>query len=272
MEKMLRKISLDDIEIPNIPDIAVRVLALLEDEYCPLKRLEEFILEDQALTAYILRIANAPFYKSGKSINTLTDAIMTIGMHNIVALVSVISLISQAATEGQDTDLMRHAIAVSTASALLARHAKVVTEDEALIAGLLHDIGKLVLFANAPSHYKAAKEKVKKEKRPFAEIENELFGFDHCDIGCMVARKWRLPGLYEHTIRHHHDEEIKNFTDSQTIGYDDLLCSIVRLADKVVLDAGAGSGKSTEKNPQALLDLLKIGESVYIEIAKKIGG
>ncbi len=151
MEKMLRKISLDDIEIPNIPDIAVRVLALLEDEYCPLKRLEEFILEDQALTAYILRIANAPFYKSGKSINTLTDAIMTIGMHNIVALVSVISLISQAATEGQDTDLMRHAIAVSTASALLARHAKVVTEDEALIAGLLHDISHTA-FSHVVDH------------------------------------------------------------------------------------------------------------------------
>lgn len=271
MEKLLRKISLDDIEIPNIPDIAVKVLVLLEDEYCSLKKLEELILEDQALTAYILRIANAPYYKSGKSVNTLSDAIMAIGIHNMVALVSVISLISQVNRDGQDVDLARHAIAVSTASALIARHAKVVTEDEALIAGLLHDIGKIVLFANSSAHYWAVKKRVKEERRPFTDIEHELFGFDHCDIGCMVADNWKLPKLYEYVIRHHHDGEVKDFNTCRTVEYNELLCAVVRLADKVVLDAGFGAGKPTEKNPQGLLDLLKIGETVYIEIARKIG-
>ncbi len=270
MEELFRKITLDAVDIPGMPDVAIKVLALLEDELSSLRKMETLILDDQALTANILKIANAPFYQTGKSITTLSEAIMAIGMHNMVALVSVISLINQLSGKDLDPTLIHHAMAVSSASALLARHAKIVTEEEALVAGLLHDIGKTVLSANAPARYKALNEKIKRERRSSFEAEEELFGVNHCRIGSLVAHKWKLPEIYDYTIMNHHNEEIKHFTSSQTIEYKDLLCYIVRMADKVVLDAGVGVGKSTEKNPQALLDTLKVGESVYVEIIRKI--
>lgn len=266
----MHKITADDIEIPGMPDIAMNVLALLEDEFCPLKKLEEVILEDQALTVNILKIANAPFYKTGKSINTISEAIMAIGIHNMVAFVSVISLTNQLTGANFDRSLMQHAISVSLASALLAKKSKVITEEEALVAGLLHDIGKTVLLANAPARYSAVKEKIKKEKTPFIEAERNLLGFDHCEIGGRLAEKWKLPELYRYAIKKHHDEEVKNFESSNMIEYKDLLCYIVRIADKVVLDSGIGVGKSAEKKAGEMLDMLKINESVYIDIVKKI--
>ena len=270
MDSVLKKITLEEIEIPGIPGIAAQVLALLEDEYCSMGKLEKVILKDQALTAGILRIANAPFYSTGKSVKTLSEAIMAVGLRNLLALISIISLTHQLHGKQIDPDLMHHAMAVSAASAALARHAKVVAVEEALVGGLLHDIGKTIFLASAPAQYRALKEKVNKERRPFIEVENELLSFNHCHIGGMVAEKWRLPELYVHIIENHHNENAAELKAARKITYEDMLCYIIRLADKVILDAGAGIGRSTEKKAQELLDVFNIGESIYVEIVKEI--
>jgi putative nucleotidyltransferase with HDIG domain len=270
MGELFSKIMLDDIDIPGMPGIAAKVLAVLEDERASMRQLEAVIFEDQSLTSTILKIANAPIYKTGKSINTLAEALMVIGLQNLIALVSIVSLTNHLAAKHADKDLQKHFMAVSSASAMLAAHTKRIKKEEAMVAGLLHDIGKTVLSANANSHYKTIKERAKKEDRPFAEIEDEVLGFNHTHIGSALARKWKLPKVYEYVIKHHHDISVKRNADINSIEYETALCYLVRTADKIALDAGIGIGSAHEKNIDHLLDALKIDEEAYEETAKNI--
>lgn len=271
-DELFKKIMIDDIDVPGMPDIAVKVLSLLDDDYCSMRKLEKVIFEDQALTTTILKVANAPFYKSGKSINTLAEAIMSIGLHNLLALVSIVSLTNQISGKNFDKGLLDHTMAVSSASALLAQHTRGARKEEALVAGLLHDIGKTILSANAPDHYKSIKSRAAKEKRPFTELEDEVLGFNHCTIGSVLAKKWKFPKIYEFVIRNHHNEAVKNPARLQDIiTTEDALCYIVRLADKAVLDAGIGVETSSyEKKQVELMRALDITAETYKEVVKDI--
>ncbi|MBZ0156844.1 MAG: HDOD domain-containing protein [Alphaproteobacteria bacterium] len=269
--RLFQKIMLDDIEVPGMPDIAVKVLSLLEDEYCSMRKLEAVIFEDPSLTTAILKVANAPFYKTGKSINTLPEAIMAIGLHNLLALVSIISLTNQLSGKHFDTALMRHAMAVSSAAALLAQEGRGVKKEEALVAGLLHDIGKTILSCNAPEQYTVIRDRSVKEKRPFIEIEDEVLGFNHCTIGSVLAKKWKFPALYEHIIRTHHGESVKSPAGpEQVLSCEERLCYVVRIADTLTLAAGIGVGEPSEKRLGDLLRVLGIDAETYIGIKRKV--
>lgn len=263
---------IDDIDMPVMPDIAMKVFSMLDAGHFSLMEFENTILEDQNLTISILKIANAPIYKTGKSANTLSDAIMVIGLDNLLALVSIISLTKEMSGKYLDPELMRHSIAVSSASALLAQKIKGLKKEEALVAGLIHDIGKTVLSVNANEQYKTIKSRAKKEGRPFIEIEDDLLGFNHCNIGSILAKKWKFPKIYEYVIKNHHENKVKrrSITDG-TLSYEDLLCYAVRVADHVALDADVGVIKPFEMRLSDLMKVLDIDKTTYDEIKKELG-
>jgi len=262
---------IDDLDMPVMPDIAMKVFSMLDNGNFSLLEFEDTILEDQNLTISILKIANAPIYKTGKSANTLSDAIMIIGLDNLIALVSIISLTDELSGKYLDPELMRHSIAVSAASALIAQEIKGVKREEALVAGLIHDIGKTVLSVNAREQYKTIKNRAEKEGRPFIEIEDELLGFNHCNIGSVLAMKWKFPKIYEHVIKHHHDAEVKirSITDD-ALAYEDLLCYIVRVADHIALESGVGVEKPFEMGLSDLMKVLGLDKTTYDKIKNKL--
>ena len=271
MSNLFQKIMIDDIDMPAMPDIAMKVFPMLDNGNFSLAEFENTILQDQNLTVSILKIANAPVYKTGKSANTLSDAIMIIGLNNLLALVSIISLTNELSGKYLDPELMRHAIAVSSASALLAQKIKGLKREEALVAGLIHDIGKTVLSVNAHEQYKTIKSRAKKEGRPFIEIEDDLLGFNHCNIGSILAIKWKFPKIYEYVIKHHHDdrEERRSITNN-TLTYEDLLCYAVMVADYIAWDSGVGVEKPFEMRLSDLMKVLDIDKTTYDEIKKEL--
>ncbi len=269
MDNLFQKIMIDDIDMPVMPDIAMKVLSMLDDGNFSLTEFENTIMEDQNLTISILKIANAPIYKTGKSANTLSDAIMVIGLNNILALVSIIALTKEMSGKYLDPELMRHAVAVSSASALLAQKIKGLKREEALVAGLIHDIGKTVLSVNAHEQYKTIKSRAKKEGIPFIEVEDDLLGFNHCNIGSILAAKWKFPKIYEYVIKHHHEDTVKRrLKTNNTLAYEDLLCYAVRVANYIALDAGVGVEKPAETRLSDLMKVLDIDETTYDEVKK----
>ena len=269
MSKLFKKIMIDEIDMPVMPEIAMKVFSMLDDGNFSLTEFENTILEDQNLTVSILKIANAPSYKTGKSANTLSDAIMIIGLDNLLALVSIISLTNEISGKYLDPELMRHSIAVSSASALLAQKIKGLKREEALVAGLIHDIGKTVLSVNANEQYKAIKSRAKKEGRPFIEIEDELLGFNHCNIGSILAIKWKFPKIYEYVIKHHHEDKIEGRSiKKDTLTYEDLLCSVVRVANYIAHDSDVGVEKPFETWLSDLMKVLDIDKTTYDEVKR----
>ncbi len=272
MSNLFKKIMIDDIDMPVMPEIAMKVFSMLDAGKFSLREFENTILQDQNLTVSILKIANAPVYKTGKSANTLSDAIMIVGLDNLLALVSIISLTNELSGKYLDTELMRHSIAVSSASALLAQKIKGLKREEALVAGLIHDIGKTVLSVNANAQYKKIKSMAKKEGRPFIEIEDDLLGFNHCNIGSILAAKWRFPKIYEHVIKHHHEDKVKirSKTDDP-LTYEDLLCYTVMVADCIASDACVAVEKPFETSLSDLMKALDIDKTTYDGIKKELG-
>ncbi len=271
MSDLFQKIMIDDIDLPAMPEIAIKVFSMLDNGNFSLTEFENTVLEDQSLIVSILKIANAPIYKTGKSANTLSDAIMIIGLDNLLALVSIIALTNQLSGKYLDPELMRHSMAVSSASALLAQRIKGVKREEALVAGLIHDIGKTVLSVYAHEQYKAIKSRAKNEGRPFIEIEDELLGFNHCNIGSILAAKWKFPKIYEHVIKHHHEDKIEGRSlTKNTLAYEDLLCYTVRVADYIASDAGVSVEKPFDKRLTDLMKVLDIDKTTYDEIKKEL--
>lgn len=268
MDDIQKKISFDDLHIPGLPDTAAQIVAALQDSFCSVQKLEELICRDPALTAEVLKIVNAPLYASGKSVKTVAETIMFIGLGNLVSLVSIAALTNECMKSTIDKDIIRHLLAVSSAATQLAEQADAVKvrREVAVVAGLLHDVGKVVLYTSLPEEYARIRDEVGRSGRPFAGVEQEMLGFNHCTAGVLLARRWHFPIVYQHALEHHHDELISEDTLSEA----DALCYVIRAADKVVLDAGIGAGTSTERDLPKLLRVLDIGQPAYERISKNI--
>ena len=268
MSELFRKIMRDDIDIPGMPDLAVRVIAALEDEYCSISKLEQVIMTDLSITATILKIANAPLYQTGKAVTRVADAMVMIGMQNVIPFVCISALANQYSGASYDGIVTRHLLAVSQTASFLAGSVKTVPikREMAAIAGLFHDSGKLVLYANIPKEYSKIKSRAHKEKIAIIELEDELLGFNHCLIGGALAAKWKLPAIYRETIRKHHDEKVRK----SGIKEEDALCYLIRVSDKMMLDIDNSHFISGERHLPELLVALGIEEAEYKKLAKKI--
>jgi putative nucleotidyltransferase with HDIG domain len=268
MSELLRKIFLEEIEIPGMPNVAVRVIAALEDEYCSIEKLEEIILDDVSLSSTILRIANSPLYSSGKPIARVAEAMVMIGLQNIMPFICIAVIANQYSGSAKDHSLVRHLLLVSQAASSLAGHVKTVPiqPEVAAVAGLFHDVGKIILYASIPDEYSRIGTLAQKENIPLYELEDKLLGFNHCLIGAALATKWNLPVLYRESIRRHHEEEIRIIGINEV----DALCYLIRIADKIASDSSKEPVAPGERCLSELLAALGIEESAYRLVSKKV--
>ena len=132
--------------------------------------------------------------------------------------------------------LWEHSLGVSLAASLLAAETQMIEAEEALIGGLIHDMGKIILNNSLPESYCVIIERVYEEGLPFLEVEDEMLGFNHCNVGGLIARKWKLPKSLEAVIEYHHAESFPSFEDNNH----ETLCQLVRIADAMCLNLGIG--------------------------------
>lgn len=267
MDDIQKKISLEDVQIPGLPNTTAEIIAALEDDLCSVSRLEEVILKDPALTAEVLRIVNAPLYQSGRSVQSVADTIMFIGMGNLVTLVSIASLTHQCVSGSINKEIIRHLLAVSSTATLLAEQAKKIRirREVAVVAGLLHDIGIIVLMDRLPGEYAALQSRALSAGFPLVTAEQDALGFTHCSVGGLLADRWHFPPIYKFALEHHHDEEIP-----VEIREGEALCLLIRLADKLVLDAGIGNEIPSPTNEELLSEKLGINEQALEAIRKQV--
>lgn len=269
MDAMQKRLSLDDIQIPGLPDTTAQIIAALEDDFCSVQKLEEVILRDPSLTAEVLRIVNAPLYQTGKSVSSVADTIMFIGMGNLVTLVSIASLTHQCMSSSIEKEIVSHLLAVSSTATLLAEQADNVRirREIAVVAGLLHDIGIIVLMEKLPLEYGDIRKRAFAEQRPLTTVEQEMLGFTHCHVGAILAERWHFPAVYKFALEHHHDETIP-----ETLNDREALCLLIRLADKLVSEAGIGDETPSETDVNMICNKLGIDLKSLEPIKKQIAG
>lgn len=230
-------------DLPPLPQVATRVMELIQHSRTTVKDLEKIIAKDQALTAKVLRISNSAFYGVRGEISTLSRAIVVLGFNALrsVVLTGASEVLHQSAKSGfKDKILWEHSLAVALAARTIAQECHFDGHEEAYVGGLLHDVGKVVLDANLSEDYHRVLERVYNERTSFLDAENEIFEFDHTDVGALVVERWNLASGLTEAVRLHH----------QPMGaeIDPTLCAIISLANSVCVKLGLGPERDPELN------------------------
>lgn len=244
-------------DLPVLPHMAVRVLHLTDDEDWRLGELEEAILSDHTLAARFLRLANSPYYGVRHEITTLGRALNLLGVKKIRSVAfaaSVEGLHDDRRTSFKGKVLWEHALAVAFVSQHLAERCETCAPDEAFMAGLLHDIGRPVMDRHGRGEYRRVVELFDSRVTPsLRAAEQQVFDFDHTEVGWLVAQAWHLPPLIAHAIRFHHAPD--------EAPSDQAAAAIVNLANALCVKHGVGY----EKEPDLELDQLSSVELLGLD-------
>lgn len=185
-----------------------QVIELVDNPNTTAAQLADFISRDQALTIKILKLANSAFYGFPQKIGTINLAIVVLGFESVKDLglsASVVELFQgdQFDPEFEIGKFWEHSLAVAAGCKILAKGTNINISGEIFVAGLLHDIGKLVLLRFLGEELKMAVEHARTKKIEFYKSELELLGFSHADVGGWLAEQWNLPFHQSNAIYYH---------------------------------------------------------------------
>lgn len=194
----------------TLPDVYLRISRLLDDPNSSAADIARVLATDPSFTLRLLRVANSPIYKTPQAVSTVARAVAVIGMAQIANLALSMSVASS--FEGLPNALVspanfwRHSIYCALAARHLAKIMGRCDRDALFTAGLLHDIGELVIFNRLPEQARAALMLVldSGDELPVHLAEQQVLGFNHTEVGAELARQWHLPSLLEECIACHH--------------------------------------------------------------------
>ena len=196
-------------DLPTLPNVVIKVNKLLQDQDTSIRELGKTIETDQAMVAKILRLVNSTFYGFRSRIRNIPHAIIILGFNNVrnaLVSVSIIKTFSgKKAFEGFEIkDFWRHSVAVAVTSKYLSEQSGLDSPDDCFIAGLLHDIGKLVLSLHFTELFRLVWESVREDELSFYEAEKKFLPASHAQIGGYLAKKWQFPASLVDSITNHH--------------------------------------------------------------------
>jgi putative nucleotidyltransferase with HDIG domain len=225
--------------VPAMPTSASKVLSLLKDPGVDIKELLEAIEYDQGLTSNILRLANSVYFAGPRSIASLRDAIVRLGMNRIFQLVitSAITPFARQSIKGYDLPrgaLLEHSVVVAIGAEELAGALKTKLPPQAFTAGLLHDLGKVVLGTFLEVDSEPISQMAFSEQISFEKAEYAVLGINHAETGAALLESWNLPSTIVDVVRWHHEP-------SKASG-DPLVADLVHVADTLALTSGIGAG------------------------------
>jgi putative nucleotidyltransferase with HDIG domain len=197
-------------KLTSFPSVAFRINEAFTDENSSTADFVALIEPDPALSVALLRIANSSLYGVGGTVSTVERAVMIVGLREIRDL--AFGICASTTFQGIPNDLVsvkdfwKHSLYCASAAQSLGKKAKIRTTDSLFTAGLLHDIGELVMFNQNPELSRAALELSLDENDGVTSYlaERKVFGFDHAEVGAELARQWCLPDSLRACIEFHH--------------------------------------------------------------------
>ena len=229
----------DNLEIPTIPEVASKALRLMSDPDVSGSKLAKTISQDQGLTAKVLKVANSALYALPREVKNLQQASMVLGFTTLKSIVISASCRSIYKRFGMfERSLWAHSVAAAMATHVIAKQLELNHREEAFVAGLMHDVGKVVMSNGARDKYKEVLQAQKNEDIPAIDAEQRVFGFSHVDVGVVLVQRWELPPALEHTVFLHHDPALAETVADDFKG----IVYATHLANRLTHHLGLGAG------------------------------
>lgn len=222
--------------LPALPQIIPKLMRVLDNPNSSAADVGKVISTDQALMTKVLKLVNSAMYGLPRRISTLSQATVILGF-NTIRSTSIAATVFKYLNNGSfdRVKFWEHALACGVASKLIARRFSNQNPEEAFIAGLLHDVGKMVIDQYMPEEFSKVCARVQSGGVRMVEAEQEVLGVTHAQVGGWLARKWNMPAPLLNAITYHHEPQLTSSQGSQFV-------SIVHLGDAIARMAKIGSG------------------------------
>jgi putative nucleotidyltransferase with HDIG domain len=193
------------VTLPTFPAVASRLIEEMARPEATSEEIGRILSRDPALTARTLKLANSEFYGFPRKVGSVDLAVLVLGAHTIRDLVLTSSVLSALGRTGSALEgLLSHSMACGIAARALADRTKYRLTGDAYAAGLLHDVGKVVLCQADPERFDQVLARCRASNVAAAEAERALFGSDHAEVGGWLAERWGLPADIVESIACHH--------------------------------------------------------------------
>ncbi|MEA3221966.1 MAG: HDOD domain-containing protein [Thermodesulfobacteriota bacterium] len=217
--------------LPAISTAALQIANVLRDPDVDIKDVIRIVEYDPGMTANVLRLANSSYFGGSYNIGSIQQAIVRLGIDKLFDLVTVSAtheVIDKpiAGYELPPGELWRHSVAVAITAKNLANSLGIMAEDTAFTAGLLHDIGKVVIGAFVEKDFDKIDAIAKASDLSFETAERKILGIDHAEIGYAVLDMWKFPDKITRAVRfHHRPEDIQGgIPEVDAVHIADILC------------------------------------------------
>ena len=222
-------------ELASFPDIYFRIREVLEDENATADAIARVVSTDISLAAKLLRLVNSPFYGFPQEIDSVSRAVALVGTRELSTLalgISAINYFRDIPPELVDMkSFWRHSITCGLIAKTLAETQTGLASERFFIAGLLHDVGRLILFKKLPYACTEAMLYARENVIPLVEAEREIMGFNHTDISRPLLLSWKFPEALSNMVNYHHDPmAFPNPLEPSVIHVADTLTNVVELA------------------------------------------
>ncbi len=249
--------------IPTLPIALQKTMSLMEGNRTNLSKVAETISQDQSLSARVLKMVNSPVYGFPGRVSSIHNALVLLGVNAVHGLL-ISSVVFDIVSKNM-SGLWEHSLSCSTACKVMAKLFKIKDVDECVLAGLLHDFGKVIIAIQLPEAMRDIENLVRNNDVIISEAEKLMLGFNHTKVNAWVGSHWNLPiGITSAMTYHHNPMAAGNYIT---------LASVVHLADffaRLFEMGNAGDTNVSEVDPHVLKHL-GLGQDMLQEIVDKVG-
>lgn len=213
-EQRLKKIHRYISRMPGLSTTVIKVMEICNNPVVSPNDLSRVISLDPVITGQVLMLINSAYYSLVQKVTSMTRAIIMLGINTVKNLSLSISVMTNIRSKGpfrafSVDEFLTHSIRVGVTAKFLSvvKHVPLLEREEYFVAGLLHDLGKIPLSNCFSEDYVQAFQLVKSQQVPLHEAEHNIFGFNHCTVGRIIAEKWSLSKNLQDSIYYHHRPE-----------------------------------------------------------------
>ena len=241
--------------LPTLPAIAVEAIRLMEGKSSSFDSIADLLKNDQVLTGKILHYANSAYVGSRRKVSSISQALAVLGFNAVRSIILSVSIFdSFSGKPGEHkkrlVDFWLHSIGVAAMAEVLAKRLNFPVPEEAYVAGLMHDLGKLVCYIQFPEKFEKVCQELESQGSYSTkgdiplDIEKRILGTTHVEIGRLVAERWKLPEIYARVMWLHHQPVFETITPDEDnlpllIRFADVLCTTHNIGASYFLTTGS---------------------------------